>query len=382
MKQFAHHLAEKLTSTPQWTNSAWRHILGEKSTGRRPLPFTSALINKIWKTPIRATVFHITDTEGATHVLQNQRKKGVALSVMAIAPKIMSRLAESGVWRAGVVLKLEANILMAGMSDIMSVPDVSGRRWLGIPEVARTLPGEFKREFQKEMEAAHKKVFEGFVNELGELAVKISSDEGFITYIKSPNLYGASINDVMTFPPAAGTANPRDIVNRINNFRNSIPKSDEAQVNRILGYFVREHIEATTKVLEKYFMESKERIQQIADGKGGGMDGSEAQTPGSGYSELVANEYRVTGIAWMPYMAKWGIGEDKMRAAAGSVPILVVARKAADDSMHFKDTWFPPEGQTPEERQVRAAYRVFARKAEIPWWTPAGKKLAKSTAKE
>ena len=71
---------------------------------------------------------------------------------MAIAPKIMSRLAESGVWRAGVVLKLEANILMAGMSDIMSVPDVSGRRWLGIPEVARTLPGEFKREFQKEME--------------------------------------------------------------------------------------------------------------------------------------------------------------------------------------------------------------------------------------
>ena len=362
MKQFAHHLAEKLTYTPQWTNSAWRHILGEKSTGRRPLPFTSALINKIWKTPIRATVFHITDTEGATHVLQNQRKKGVSLSVMAIAPKIMSRLAESGVWRAGVVLKLEANILMAGMSDIMSVPDESGRRWLGIPEVARTLPGEFKREFQKEMEAAHKQVFEGFVKELGELAEKISVDIAFITYIKSPNLYGASINDVMTFPPAAGTANPRDIVNRINNFRNSQMKSDEAQVNRVLGYFVREHIEATTKVLEKYFMESKERIQQIADGKGGGLDGSEAQTPGSGYSELVANEYRVTGIAWMPYMAKWGIGEDKMRAAAGSVPILVVARKAAEDSIHFKDTWFPPEGQTPEERQIRAAYRVFARK--------------------
>ena len=65
----------------------------------------------------------------------------------------------------------------------------------------------------------------------------------------------------------------------------------------------------------------------------------------------------------MPYMAEWGTGEDKMRAAAGDVPILIAARKSAEDSVHVKNTWFAPTGKTPEEVQIRAAYRVFARKA-------------------
>ena len=348
MKRFVNYLAEKAMPDSsygvKWLGSAWEHILGDKSTGRRSVPFTSTLINKIWKTPITATVFHITDVEGATHVLKNQNKKGVALSVMALAPKLGSSLAENGIWRAGVVLKLKANILMAGMSDIMSVPDEGGRRWLGIPEVSRSLPTTSqKRQFEKELEAKQKTIYQDFADALREYAPKVSSNKNFV---ESDWSYDS-----------------RDLVTRIYNFRDTLMNAEKAEINKIIGRFVKTHIEETNRILEKYLMDSKERVQQIADGKGGGMYGTEAQRAGSGYSELIANQYKVIGIAWMPNMTKWGAGEDKLRAAAGAIPILVAAKKAAEDSMHFKDTWFPPTGSTPEEVQIRAGYRVFARKA-------------------
>ena len=348
MKRFANYITEKAMPDSsygvKWLGSAWEHILGGRGTGKRSVPFTSALINKIWKTPITATVFHITDVEGATHVLKNQGKKGVALSVMALAPKLGSSLAENGIWRAGVVLKLKANILMAGMSDIMSVPDEGGRRWLGIPEVARTLPmTSQKRQFEKELEAKQKTIYQDFADALREYAPKVSSNKNFV---ESDWSYDS-----------------RDLVLRISNFRDTLMNAEKAEINKIIGRFVKTHIEETNRILEKYLMDSKERVQQIADGKGGGMWGTEAQRAGSGYSELIANQYRVIGIAWMPYMTKWGANEDKLRAAAGDVPILIVAKKAAEDSMHFKDTWFPVDGKTPEEMQIRAGYRVFVRKA-------------------
>ena len=353
MKRFVNYISEKAIPNSsynvQWMSSAWWHILGGRETGRRSVPFTSALINKIWKTPIQATVFHITDVEGATHVLQNQGKKGVALSVLSIAPQLGSSLAENGVWRAGVVLKLKANILMAGMSDIMSVPDESGRRWLGIPEVARTLPTEYKREFTKELEAKQKTIYQDFAEELREYVPKVSSNKKFVESLFAPDR--------------------RDIVLKIINFRDTLMNAEKAEINKILGRFVKTHIEETNRILEKYFIHSKERIQQIADGRGGGLDGTKVQRAGDNYSELVANQYKVIGVAWMPYMANWGAAEDKMRAAAGDVPILIAARKSAEGSTHYsslfhvKDTFFPATGKTPEEVQIRAAYRVFARKA-------------------
>lgn len=367
MKRFANYISEKAIPNSsyevQWMSSAWEHILGGQGTGRRSVPFTSALINKIWKTPITATVFHITDVEGATHVLQNQGKKGVALSVLSIAPQLGSSLAENGVWRAGVVLKLKANILMAGMSDIMSVPDESGRRWLGIPEVARTLPTEYKIGFTKELEAKQKTIYQDFADELREYAPKVSSNKKFVE--------------------SNWSYDQKDLVFRIINFRDTLMNAEKAGMNKIIGKFVKTHIDATNQILEKYLIHSKERVQQIADGRGGGLDGTKVQRAGDNYSELVANQYKVIGIAWMPYMAEWGAGEDKMRAAAGDVPILIAARKTTEDSAHFsslmhvKDMFFPVDGKTPEEMQIRAAYRVFARKSEIPWWTSAGKQLAK-----
>ena len=263
---------------------------------------------------------------------------------MALAPKLGSSLAENGIWRAGVVLKLKANILMAGMSDIMSVPDEGGRRWLGIPEVSRSLPTTSqKRQFEKELEAKQKTIYQDFADALREYAPKVSSNKNFV---ESDWSYDS-----------------RDLVTRIYNFRDTLMNAEKAEINKIIGKFVKTHIEETNRILEKYLMDSKERVQQIADGKGGGMYGTEAQRAGSGYSELIANQYKVIGIAWMPNMTKWGAGEDKLRAAAGAIPILVAAKKAAEDSMHFKDTWFPPTGSTPEEAQIRAGYRVFVRKA-------------------
>ena len=132
----------------QWLDSAWKHIIGT-GIGKRSIPLTSKLFKKIWATPIRVTAFHITDEDGAMHVLRNQNKKGVALSVMPRAPELTSELLTQGIWKSGVILKMSANILMAGTSDIMSVPDKSGRRWVGIQEVERIVIPELRASFSK-----------------------------------------------------------------------------------------------------------------------------------------------------------------------------------------------------------------------------------------
>ena len=158
MKSFQEYISEgkyweRSNRKPQWAASPWQHILGTRTSDRREVPLTAKLVNEIWKTPVVATVFHTTDTDGAIFVLKNQGKKGLAMSVTPNAP--YTSMAQNGIWKGGVVMKLRANILVGGTSDIMSVPDEGGRRWVHSQTISNIIPQEHRYNFRSEMEEAN-----------------------------------------------------------------------------------------------------------------------------------------------------------------------------------------------------------------------------------
>ena len=303
----------------QWLDSAWKHIIGN-GIGRRSIPLTSKLFKKIWATPIRVTAFHITDEDGAMHVLRNQNKKGVALSVMPRAPELTSELLTQGIWKSGVILKMSANILMAGASDIMSVPDKSGRRWVGIQEVERIVIPELRREFSKLINDTQNDAIVDLVTQLKNLIETISGDyvagafggvagnrgtiELFSFLIKE---YTSKRGGIMPFSREAS------LVDEIDSLKNRLWEKDQKKVNSILSAFVKKHIEDTNKIMETFLVKSREDVEQIAIAKNFNDNNT------FGYEELVANEYKILAVAWYP-RDQWGKKLEKLKTAVGNIP--------------------------------------------------------------
>ena len=303
----------------QWLDSAWKHIIGT-GIGKRSIPLTSKLFKKIWATPIRVTAFHITDEDGAMHVLRNQNKKGVALSVMPRAPELTSELLTQGIWKSGVILKMNANILMAGASDIMSVPDKSGRRWVGIQEVERIVIPELRREFSKLINDTQNDAIVDLVTQLKNLIETLSGDyvagafggvagnrgtiELFSFLIKE---YTSKRGGIMPFSLGA------DLVDEIDSLKNRLWEKDQKKVNTILSAFVKKHIEDTNKIMETFLVKSREDVERIANAKNFNDNNT------FGYEELVANEYKILAVAWYP-RDQWGKKLEKLETAVGSIP--------------------------------------------------------------
>ena len=303
----------------QWLDSAWKHIIGT-GIGKRSIPLTSKLFKKIWATPIRVTAFHITDEDGAMHVLRNQNKKGVALSVMPRAPELTSELLTQGIWKSGVILKMNANILMAGASDIMSVPDKSGRRWVGIQEVERIVIPELRREFSKLINDTQNDAIVDLVTQLKNLIETLSGDyvagafggvagnrgtiELFSFLIKE---YTSKRGGIMPFSREAS------LVDEIDSLKNRLWEKDQKKVNSILSAFVKKHIEDTNKIMETFLVKSREDVEQIAIAKNFNDNNT------YGYEELVANEYKILAVAWYP-RDQWGKKLEKLETAVGSIP--------------------------------------------------------------
>ena len=303
----------------QWLDSAWKHIIGT-GIGKRSIPLTSKLFKKIWATPIRVSAFHITDEDGAMHVLRNQNKKGVALSVMPRAPELTSELLTQGIWKSGVILKMSANILMAGTTDIMSVPDKSGRRWVGIQEVERIVIPELRREFSKLINDTQNDAIVDLVTQLKNLIETLSGDyvagafggvagnrgtiELFSFLIKE---YTSKRGGIMPFSLGA------DLVDEIDSLKNRLWEKDQKKVNTILSAFVKKHIEDTNKIMETFLVKSREDVERIANAKNFNDNNT------FGYEELVANEYKILAVAWYP-RDQWGKKLEKLETAVGSIP--------------------------------------------------------------
>ena len=302
----------------QWLDSAWKHIIGT-GIGKRSIPLTSKLFKKIWATPIRVTAFHITDEDGAMHVLRNQNKKGVALSVMPRAPELTSELLTQGIWKSGVILKMSANILMAGASDIMSVPDKSGRRWVGIQEVERIVIPELRASFSKLINDTQNDAIVDLVTQLKNLIETISGDYvagafgGVAGNMGTIELFSSLIREYSKRGGIMPFSLGHSLVDEIDSLKGRLWEKDQKKVNTILSAFVKKHIEDTNKIMETFLVKSREDVERIANAKNFSPENT------YGYEELVANQYKILAVAWYP-RDQWGKKLEKLETAVGSIP--------------------------------------------------------------
>jgi hypothetical protein len=91
------------------------------------IPISGPMFKRIWPDTIRATVFHTTDLSGL------KKLKGLEGGKKTISAffSMMSRYMETGVATGGgIVVEMEADVLVSARDDIMSQVDNKGRRWV------------------------------------------------------------------------------------------------------------------------------------------------------------------------------------------------------------------------------------------------------------
>jgi hypothetical protein len=124
MKSFQQHLKEEVA----WQQSTSKMIFDFGQTGNMKIPLSSKMMTWIFNVQLpRVTVFHVTNGIGLGNLkkLQN-KKKSISAFFNMHASFIDSGIKTEG----GLVAELDANILMSSKSDIMSMPDKTGRRWV------------------------------------------------------------------------------------------------------------------------------------------------------------------------------------------------------------------------------------------------------------
>jgi len=126
MKRFKTYLKEGVA----WELSASKMIFDFQNVPDMKIPFTSKTMEWIFKVQLpRATVFHVTSGIGLEKLkkLQN-KKKSISAFFNMTADYIDSGIKTEG----GVVVEMDANIIISSKSDIMSQPDKTGRRWVAL----------------------------------------------------------------------------------------------------------------------------------------------------------------------------------------------------------------------------------------------------------
>jgi len=125
MKSFKGYLKE---DAPAWQSSTSQKIFDFGQMSNMQIPLTSSTMEWIFQVQLpRATVFHVTNGIGLGKLkrLQNKKKSISAFFNMD------ARTMESGIQGGGgLVVELDANIIMSSKGDVMSMPDKTGRRWV------------------------------------------------------------------------------------------------------------------------------------------------------------------------------------------------------------------------------------------------------------
>ena len=97
------------------------------NTSDLKIPISPSMFKRIWPNTIRATVFHSTSAE---HLAGLKKLEGGKKSISAFF-SMMAREMEGGIATdGGVVVEMEADILVSSKDDIMSAVDKAGRRWV------------------------------------------------------------------------------------------------------------------------------------------------------------------------------------------------------------------------------------------------------------
>jgi len=124
MKSFKGYITEEVA----WLQSTSKMVFDFGQISSMKIPLTSKTMTWIFNVQLpRVTVFHVTNGIGLGNLkkLQN-KKKSISAFFNMHASFIDSGIKTEG----GLVAELDANILMSSKSDIMSMPDKTGRRWV------------------------------------------------------------------------------------------------------------------------------------------------------------------------------------------------------------------------------------------------------------
>jgi len=125
MKSFVQHLNE---FTIQSTSDIVFEVgsQGQGSSGMN-IPISGPMFKRIWPDTIRATVFHATDPE---HLAGLKRLEGGKKSISAFFSMMANQMEGGIATDGGVVIEMDADILVSAKDDIMSAVDKTGRRWV------------------------------------------------------------------------------------------------------------------------------------------------------------------------------------------------------------------------------------------------------------
>ena len=125
MKSFKQHLNE---FTIQSTSDIVFEVgsQGQGSSGMN-IPISGPMFKRIWPDTIRATVFHATD---ADHLAGLKRLEGGKKSISAFFSMMANQMEGGIATDGGVVIEMDADILVSAKDDIMSAVDKTGRRWV------------------------------------------------------------------------------------------------------------------------------------------------------------------------------------------------------------------------------------------------------------
>ena len=97
--------------------------------GSLKIPISGKMFKRIWPDTIRSTVFHATDLKGLERLKKIEGKKK---SISAFWT-MMSRYMEKGVaTEGGLVVEMDADVLISARGDVMSEVDKQGRRWVEV----------------------------------------------------------------------------------------------------------------------------------------------------------------------------------------------------------------------------------------------------------
>jgi len=140
MKSFKGYITEEVA----WLQSTSKMIFDFDVVPNMKIPLTSKTMSWIFNVQLpRVTVFHVTSGIGLKKLMRLQNKKK---SISAFF-NMTADYIESGIkTEAGVVVELDANIIMSSKSDVMSMPDKTGRRWVELYNI------DPKEKMHKELE--------------------------------------------------------------------------------------------------------------------------------------------------------------------------------------------------------------------------------------
>ena len=119
-----------LTEFAQYSTSELVFMNNGQGSGSSGLmiPISGPMFKRIWPDTIRTTVFHVADRSGGLKSLA--RLEGGRKSISAFF-SMMSRYMEGGVATSGgIVVEMDADVLISARDDIMSQVDTQGRRWV------------------------------------------------------------------------------------------------------------------------------------------------------------------------------------------------------------------------------------------------------------